>query len=177
MGKSKNKKIDLTLLIHPEWLQGAAGKNSKEELLGGSASHTSTATVEWNNLRAEHLRVVEFRGSLPEKISLSDGTTFYTDGRGGTLPRRAAFTCKEKTCGLDQDVYESLGKFGTTGPVAIYLCQGYCPCCDREGQPYGGRFFKTEGSQHGFNAAVREWEARKESDLKQYWPRTEVPLV
>lgn len=175
LGKSKNKKVDLTLLIHPKWLQGAPGKNLNGEALGGSASHSSTATIDWNNLRAEHLKVVEFRGSLPEQISLPDGTTFYTDGRGGTLPRRAAFTCKEKTCGLDQDVYESLGKFGTTGPVAIYLCQGYCPCCDQEGQPYGGRFFKTEDSQHGFNAAVQEWDARKEDDLKQYWPKTEVP--
>jgi adenine-specific DNA methylase len=176
LGKSKNKKIDLTLMVHPEWLTGAPGKKSSGEVLGGSVSHSATATIQWNNQRAENLKVVEFRGSLPEKIVLPDGAAFFTDGRGGTLPRRAAFTCKEPTCGLDQDVYESLGKFGTTGPVAIYLCQGYCPTCDKEGQPYGGRFFKTEDSHLGFNAAVLEWNSRKDDDLKDYWPKTEVPF-
>jgi adenine-specific DNA methylase len=67
---------------------------------------------------------------------------------------------------------------GKTGPMAAYAVQGYSSKRDDTGRPYGGRFFSAFNSffsrQH--NAAVSEWEARKNDDLKDYWPRSEIPF-
>jgi hypothetical protein len=176
LGKSKNKKIELTLLIHPDWLKGSPGKDAKGNLFGGSVTDTAEATAAWNLERAKSLKLIEVRGKLPEEIHCPDiGTPFFTDSRSSTMPRRAAFTCQEDTCGLEQDVYDSLGKFGTTGPVSPYVSQGYCPTCDTLGKPYGGRFFDSNTKVRPFNAAHKEWEYRKSSDLETYWPKSEIP--
>lgn len=39
LGKAKSKKVDLTLLIHPDWLKGVPGKDSAGETLGGSVAY------------------------------------------------------------------------------------------------------------------------------------------
>jgi len=176
LGKAKNKKIELTLLVHPDWLKGSSGKDSSGERLGGSVTDTAEATAAWNEERSKSLKLIEVRGKLPDEIECPDTKQkFFTDGRTSTMPRRAAFTCQEDTCGLEQDVYDSLGKFGTTGPVASYAIHGYCPCCNELGVPYGGRFFESAKNQTSFNAAHREWEVRKAVDLESFWPQSEIP--
>lgn len=47
----------------------------------------------------------------------------------------------------------------------------------RGGKPYGGRFFAAYDVAHArqYDAAFVEWEARKDNDLRDYWPRSEVP--
>lgn len=176
VGKSKNKKIELTLLIHPEWLKGSPGKDVHGNWFGGSVTDTAEATAAWNEEREKSLKLIEVRGKLPEEIECPEShIRFYTDSRTSTTPRRAAFTCQESTCGLEQDVYDSLGKFGTTGPVAAYAIQGYCPECDAQREAYGGRFFTSNMSMKGFDTANKEWEQRQIHDLDPYWAKSEIP--
>src|SRR5207253_7801496 len=60
-------------------------------------------------------------------------------------------------------------------PVAAYAIQGHCPACDRDGKPYGGRFFAPVTDASGFDAAAREWEERKDANLARFWPKSELP--
>ena len=121
------------------------------------------------------LQLIEVRGPLPESIACPDtGETFFTDGRGGTVPKKSAFACKEETCGLVQDVLTSIKKSGKSGPTAAYAVQGYCPACDEEKLPYSGRFFAIP-VMRPYDVAYREWELRRDLDLCAYWPKSEVP--
>lgn len=175
LGKAKNKGVDLTLLVHPDWLKGSPGQARDGRPFGGSVTDTAKATAAWNAERAKALKLIEVRGALPEQVECpGTGESFYTDGRGGTVPKKSTFTCKEATCGLDQDVLGSIKKSGKSGPFAMYAIQGYCPTCDKEGRPYSGRFFHTPQIQQ-CDAGFREWESRKEEDLAAYWPRSELP--
>ncbi|MFV9675980.1 MAG: DUF1156 domain-containing protein, partial [Anaerolineales bacterium] len=78
-------------------------------------------------------------------------------------------------CGKTQDILDSMKALGKNGPVAMYAIQGHCPECVKEGHLYSGRFFVPVDDSSPFDAAIREWEARKDADLKDYWPRSEVP--
>lgn len=176
LGKAKNKSVDLTLLIHPDWLKGSPGRAKDGTPLGGSATDDGNSTAAWNAERQKNLKLIEVRGTLPEQLTTPDNNqSFFTDSRGGTMPRRAAFTCQQQTCGLGQDVYESLGKTGKTGPVAIYAIQGYCPTCSELSLPYNGRFFGVPATHAPFSATSYEWEQRRLTDLANYWPKSEIP--
>lgn len=176
LGKAKNKSVDLTLLIHPDWLKGSDGRGSDGSLFGGSVTDTAAATAAWNAERAKTLKLIEVRGTLPEEIACPDtGEKFFTDGRGGTVPKKSTFTCKEATCGLDQDVLTSIKKSGRSGPIAMYAVQGYCPTCDKEGLPYSGRFF-AKPDVRPYDSAFCDWESQRDSDLSPYWPRSELPF-
>lgn len=59
----KNKTIDMTLLVHPDWLKGAAGSDEKG-ILGGTATSDIDSTIRWNELREKTLRLVEVRGKV-----------------------------------------------------------------------------------------------------------------
>jgi adenine-specific DNA methylase len=172
LGKGKNKKIELSLLVHPEWLAGAPklGPDGKE--FGGSATDTPDATAAWNRERAGHMRLVEVRGTLPDEVTCPKTKVTFSTSKG-TVPKRSNYACGE--CGTVQDVLETVKRSGKTGPVAAYAIQGYCPTCDREERPYGGRFFIPVTNTVVFDAAAHEWESRKEEDLKDYWPRSELP--
>jgi adenine-specific DNA methylase len=76
-----------------------------------------------------------------------------------------------------QDVLASVRATGKTGPMAGYAVQGYDPARAADGVPYGGRFFAPFGTLQArqYNAALREWEARKDADLAAYWPRSALP--
>ena len=171
--KQVNKKVELTLLVHPDWLKGAPGVDEHGKPFGGSAMDDAESTAAWNRERAKTLKLIEVRGKLPEKITLH-GTKeeFYTDQRGGTVPKKSTFECKK--CGLQQDVLDSIKKSGKTGPVAMYAIQGYCPTSDNEDALYGGRFFDIPNVE-SFNTAAKEWGLRKDSDLKEFWPKEELP--
>ena len=175
-GKPKRKKVELTLLVHPEWLKGEPGHDIAGREYGGSVDDPVEDTIRWNQARAAKCRLVEVRGKLPDEVACPEtGITFKTGKDGGTVPTKSNFVCMAETCGRKQDVLASVKALGKNGPVAMYAIQGYCPECDKEGQLYGGRFFMPVYDSAPFDAALREWEARKDTDLNDYWPRSEVP--
>ena len=172
--RPKKKKVELTLLVHPEWLKGESGYDSEGREYGGSADDSVEATIRWNQARAAKCRLVEVRGKLPDEVICPEtGVVIKTGKKGGTVPKKSNFACG--ACGKTQDILDSMKALGKNGPVAMYAIQGYCPECDKEGQLYGGRFFIPVDDSAPFDAALREWETRKEADLKDYWPRSEVP--
>jgi SAM-dependent methyltransferase len=172
----KDKKIDLTLLVHPDWLKGAPGKAAGGLSFGGSVTDDAESTARWNAERGKTLKLIEVRGPLPQEIECPDTKEMMgTDDKGGTVPKRSTFTCMEGTCGKQWDVLDSIKKTKKSGPVAMYTVQGYCPACDKAGQPYSGRFFAAP-QVRGFDGAHQEWEQRREADFAGYWPRSEVPF-
>lgn len=174
LGKAKNKKISLTLLVHPDWLKGAPGKNVSGHSYGGSAWDESESTAAWNEMRAEAIRLIEVRGNLPEQVACPDtGELFFTDRRGGTIPKKSHFACG--SCGLSQNVLDTMTAYGKSAPFAAMYIQGYCPCCKEGKEAYSGRFFEASSSSKQLSQAHREWNLRFKSDLEDWWPRTSVP--
>ena len=174
LGKPKNKSVNLTLLIHPDWLKGAPGKATDGTPFGGSATDDAASTAAWNAERQKNLKLIEVRGTLPTEIVCPDTkTVFHTDT--GTVPKRSTFACMESTCGKQWDVLDAIKPTGKTGPIATYAIQGYCPTCDIDGRPYGGRFFAVSDCK-STDVANFEWERRQDKDLANYWPRSEVPF-
>lgn len=116
--------------------------------------------------------LVEVRGPLPKVVECPE-TGLKIDTEEGTVPRKSHYACQ--ACGTVQDVLDTVKASGKSGPVAAYAVQGYSPARDREGAAYGGRFFAAMDNTARFDAAQREWETRKKTDLKDYWPRSELP--
>lgn len=173
LGKSKNKSVELTLLIHPDWLKGSPGKSRDGGLLGGCATDDAASTAAWNAERHKCLKLIEVRGSLPPEIMCPDSKEAF-DTENGTVPRKSTFTCMESTCGKQWDVLEAIKATKKTGPIAAYAIQGYCPTCDQQKLPYSGRFFAVPNHKV-LDRAHEEWERRSKSDLAVYWPQSEVP--
>lgn len=168
----KSKPVQMYLLIHPEWMKGASGFAGEEEL-GGWAGAPAEATSDWYEKRMENLRVIEVRGdSLPDRVTLDDGSVI--EAGQGTVPKQAQFTCA--SCGKTQDRLGATKRVKHTAPVAAYALQCHCPQCELEGFTYGGRYFKAPDANdiRRLAASEREWQERKEADLKEYWPRMEI---
>jgi len=175
LGKSKNKKIDFTLLVHPDWLKGSPGKDADGNWFGGSVKDTAEATAAWNKERAKTLKLIEVRGKLPEQIVCPDtGKELSTGKEGGTITKRSTFACQERTCGKEQDVLAAIRESGRTGPAAAYVIQGSCPWCKEDKQPYSGRFFKCADTK-SLNSATEEWLIRRDRDFIDYYPTSELP--
>ncbi|QDS97682.1 hypothetical protein [Adhaeretor mobilis] len=173
--KAKNKKVSLTLLVHPSWLRGASAQDAVGPY-GGRAIDGAEATSRWNHARSKTLSFIEVRGKLPDEITTPDtNETVATGKKGGTIPGKSAFTCQEATCGLDQDILTAIRQTETTGPLAAYAVQGYCSACNEDKQPYGGRFF-AEPKADTINAAFAEWQSRGKEELDAWWPKTELPF-
>ena len=174
-GKTKrSKRIKLSLLIHPQWLAGETGTSEEGEPYGGSVSDDVDSTVRWNLTRGRKVKLLEVRGKLPDEVICPEtGQIVKTGKTGGTVPRKSRFACG--ACGTVQDVLTAIKASGKSGPVAQYAVQGYCPTCKNEGRPYRGRFFSAVRDTRRFDAAAREWEARKENDLALFWPRQKIP--
>ena len=174
LGKGKNKKVELSLLVHPQWLAGEAKQDPDGQPYGGSAQDDAEATARWNAARAAKIRLLEVRGALPDEVTDPEtGVTFAP--QKGTVPKKSHYACS--ACGTVQDVLTTIKATGKTGPMAAYAVQGYAPKRDAAGKPYGGRFFAAYDAAHArqYDAAFAEWEARKDADLKDYWPRSELP--
>ena len=197
LGKVKNKKVELSLLVHPQWLAGSAGApppqpppagGGSESLsfsspqrgevgrggYGGSAQDDAASTARWNQERASKIRLLEVRGALPEEVTCPDTkVTFPTDR--ANKASNGKFTCAQ--CGTTQDIIAALRPTGKTAPFGAYAVQGFAPQRGAAGQPYGGRFFAAFDVAHAkqYDAAFAEWEARKDGDLKDYWPQSEIP--
>ena len=176
LGKDKNKKVELALLVHPEWLKGSPKQDSRGNEYGGSAKDDVAPTIRWNTERANHLRLLEVRGKLPETVTCPEtGVTFSTGSKGGTVPKQSTFTCQSD--GKENDVLDAIKASGRTGPMAGYAVQAFSPGRKESGAPYGGKYFLPfdEKAAKQYNASLKEWEERKETDLASYWPRSEVP--
>jgi putative DNA methylase len=165
LGKAKNKKVELTLLIHPQWLEGCPKHDAQGREYGGSATDSVEATIRWNNARAPKLRLLEVRGRLPEQVTCPETrVAFFTDSRAGTVPRRSTFACAAD--GTPNDVLEATRQTGKAAPFAAYAVLGHSP-------KSGEKFFTTP-TLDGLNAAARDWETRKESDLNGFWPTSKI---
>jgi putative DNA methylase len=64
LGKGKNKKVELSLLVHPQWLAGEAKQDASGQPYGGSAQDDVAATTRWDAARASKIRFLEVRGAL-----------------------------------------------------------------------------------------------------------------
>ena len=174
LGKGKNKRVELSLLVHPQWLAGAPNQDANGHAYGGSAQDDLAATTRWDRERAATIRLLEVRGRLPDEVTCPEtNVTFKSDV--GTVPKRSNFACA--ACGTAQGVMNSIKPTKKSGQMAAYSIQGYAPKRDAAKKPYKGRFFAAYGTTHArqYDAAFAEWETHKESDLKDYWPRSEVP--
>ncbi len=176
LGKGKNKKVDLTLLVHPEWLAGSPATDATGTPYGGSPQDGTTSTAAWNAERARHIRLLEVRGNLPEKVTCPETRMTFSSGKeGGTVPKRSTFTCA--SCGTQQDVMNATRDSLKGGQVAGYSIQGLAPARATTNAPYNGRFFAPFDQKLAdqYSNAVAEWEKRKDADLAPYWPKSEVP--
>ena len=110
---------------------------------------------------------------LPRYIQLANGACL--DTRIGTSPKPSYFACA--ACGKSQDQRDALQKAQHGAPVAVYAVQGYCPACDAEARIYRGRFFAAFDAHASktLTNAEHEWFTRRDADLRDYWPRDELP--
>lgn len=174
LGKGKNKKVELSLLVHPQWLAGSPKQDANSQPYGGSAQDDVAATTRWDSERASKIRLLEVRGALPDQVTCPETKITFAP-ENGTVPKKSHYACA--ACGTVQDVLTTIKATGKTGPMAAYAVQGYAPKRDAAGKPYSGRFFAAYDTAHAkqYDAALAEWETRKEADLKDYWPRSELP--
>lgn len=175
LGKGKNKKVELSLLVHPQWLAGSPKQDANGQPYGGSAQDDVAATTRWDSERASKIRLLEVRGALPEEVTCPETKITFAP-ENGTVPKKSHYACA--ACGTVQDVLTTVKATGKTGPMAAYAVQGYAPKRDAAGKPYSGRFFAAYGTAHArqYDTAFAEWEARKDSDLREYWPRSAIPI-
>lgn len=174
LGKGKNKKVTLSLLVHPRWLAGEAKQDANGQPYGGSAQDDVASSTRWDAARAAKIRLLEVRGTLPDEVTDPEtGATFAPEK--GTVPKRSNFACA--ACGTVQDVLATVRASGKTGAMAAYAAQCYAPKRDAAGNPYGGRFFASFDNAFArqYDAAALEWNERKDADLKEYYPRSSVP--
>lgn len=168
----KRKPVQMYLLVHPEWLKGAAGVSGGEEL-GGWAGAPPDKTTEWYEKRIEKLDLVEVRGSfLAKHLSLNDGTYLVTGV--GTVPQKTKFSCG--LCGRQNSSLTAIKATGHTAPISAYTLQCYCSQCKIEGYNYEGRYFKTpdEYDINRLAEAEKEWHYRSKTDLSYYWPQQKM---
>lgn len=175
LGKGKNKKVELSLLMHPQWLAGSAKQDADGQPYGGSAQDEMASSTRWGSERTSKISLLEVRGTLPDEVTCPE-TKITFSPENGTVPKKSHYACA--ACGTVQDVLTTIKNTGKTGPMAAYTVQGYAPKRDAAGKPNNGRFFAPYSTSHARqqDAAFAEWEARKEEDLKDYWPRSELSL-
>ncbi|NMQ19158.1 DUF1156 domain-containing protein [Candidatus Competibacter phosphatis] len=175
LDKGKNKKVELSLLVHPQWLAGEAKQDANGQSYGGSAQDDVAATTRWDAARAAKIRLLEVRGALPDEVTDPETEITFAP-ENGTVPKAANFTCA--ACGAVQPIVVAIEATKKTAPSSMYAIQGYAPKRDAAGKPYGGRFFSAADGAFArqYDAAFKEWEERKESDLKDYWPRSAIPF-
>ncbi|MEI6872925.1 MAG: DUF1156 domain-containing protein, partial [Verrucomicrobiota bacterium] len=173
LGKGKNKKVEISLLVHPQWLAGSAKHDTNGQPFGGSAQDDAASSARWNQERASKIRLLEVRGKLPDEVTCPE-TEVKFKTNAGTVPKQSTFACG--ACGTVQDVLKSVKATGKTGPMSAFSVQGYAPKRDESGAPYSGRFFAglDERLANQYVRAAKEWEERKGTDLSEFWPKDEL---
>jgi len=170
LGKGKNKKVNLTLLVHPEWLAGSPMENPDGNQLNGSAQDSAKDSEAWIRERSSSSDLIEVRGHVPPEIQI-DGKVFKTDV--ATVCGRGAFECA--SCGTQQRILKSTRASGKAAPFSGYAVQAYTPepqnlkALQKFFLPYSDDIPKKEA------AASAEWDQRKVTDLADYWPKSEIP--
>ena len=174
--KSKSKKVELTLLIHPDWLAGSSPRGPDGSAYGGSFTSSVRESSGWYRDRSRAVKLIEVRGRLPETVADPEtGATIHTGSKGGTVPKNSTFTCG--ACGTAQRVLEAVSASKVSAPLAPMVIQGHCPRCAAEQHHYNGRFFASPaGCVEAIIAAEREWDERRDADLAPWWPRSELPF-
>jgi hypothetical protein len=145
------KKVELSLLVHPEWLVGAPKQDTNGLAYGGSAQDDVAATTRWDQARATKIRLLEVRGSLPDQVTCPETNITFAPEKG-TVPKKSNYACS--ACGMVQDVLTTTKPTGKTGPMAAYAVQGYAPKRDAAGKPYSGRFFAAYGMRTPGNTTL-----------------------
>jgi len=188
-----HKRVSLTLLVHPRWLPGSAGGDAEGEF-GGYAGAPLDAERRWIETRSEGLAFVEVRGELPaaipDPLDPTGRTTIDTSrGTAKRIVRRdkegslkevdedSTFVCGH--CGYGQDFLTAVKPTGHTPPAFPYVLQGYCPTCDAERRPYGGRFFKAADQEDRTRwlAAVADWDAQQSHLFGALVPTEPLPFA
>ena len=172
--KPDKKKVNLSLLVHPDWLNGGSDTDSSGTPFGGCADDSVEATTRWNQARAAVCKLIEVRGDLPDEVTLEDGTVVKTGKDGGTIPGKSTFACA--SCGTVDDIREAIAATGKNGPIAMYATQGFCPHCKEAGEAYNGRFFASVVDTSAYDTSCLEWARRSREDLTGFWPTSEVPF-
>jgi putative DNA methylase len=193
-GKGESRKVELALLIEPSWLNGSPHVDGSGNPYGGAAQDDVESTIRWNRTRSKAAGLIEIRGTVtrekidkktgaikierdwPETISHPvTGELIRVGDAGGTVPKRSTFECA--ACGQAQDVMKTTRATQKSGQVAGYAIQGHSRLLAETGNGYGGRFFAEFGQEASkrYDAACKEWATRKDADLGQWWPRSEVP--
>ncbi len=189
LGKGKNKPVELSLIVHPQWLKGSPKLDITGQSFGGSAQDDAASTTRWNQERAAKIRLLEVRGTetitetsrngeekatqiIPRQVTCPETKVTFDTGTG-TIAKKSAFACAD--CGIVQDVLTSMTGNCGKAPMAAYAVQGFSAKLKDAGARYGGRFFAALSNSRQLDAAAVEWELRKSGDLSEYWPRTAVP--
>lgn len=192
-GKGERKKVDLALVVDPDWMAGISREDASGAPYGGSPQDDADSTIAWNSARAVKAGLIEIRGLVteerhdksgaaktvsdwPEKITHPVTNREIRIGeKGGTVPKKSAYTCE--ACGTVQDVLSTVKSSGKAGPVAGYAIQAYSGRLANQRSAYNGRFFRAfdRSAAARYNAACAEWEARRDKDLAPWWPRSELP--
>jgi adenine-specific DNA methylase len=172
LGKGRNKKVELSLLVHPQWLAGEDPTSPSGETFGGSPQDSFSMSAEWSRARGTKVRLLEVRGHLPAEVICPETfATILTGKRGGTARKTSNYRCSQ--CGTEQDLLDGLRKLQAGAPVAAYAVQAFSKALE-SASALGGKFFApfNEGLVRQINAASKEWESRRELDLRDYWPRS-----
>jgi len=174
LGKGVSKKIELSLLVHPQWLAGSSSIDEEGRPYGGSAQDDAESTARWNAARAKSIRLLEVRGKLPDEVEDPETGLRFAPEKG-TVPKKSHYACG--ACGTVQDVLGSIKPTGKTGAMAGYVIQGYAPKLAERNNAYNGRFFApfNEPLARQYDAAFAEWSERSKTDLEPYWPKSELP--
>ncbi|MGY4349731.1 transposase-like protein/predicted RNA methylase [Bradyrhizobium sp. GM7.3] len=176
LGKPKSKKVELSLLVHPKWLAGSKKDDDLGLPFGGSSQDSAEDTCRWNMERAKTSGLVEVRGKLPDAVTFPhEDIPIKTGADGGTLSKPGCFTCA--SCGTETKQIEGFASIGKTAPIAAYAVQAKANDVYHDSSLLKGRYFSSFDEQRArqFNAAVTEWNIRKEGDLSLYWPRSKIP--
>jgi putative DNA methylase len=175
LGKAKSKKVDCTLLVHPEWLRGCSDTDANGDLLGGSVEDDADSTTRWHMNRSSSLTLIEVRGCLPEEVTCPDTQEKFSTGKNrGNVPGKSKFKCRNDTCGREQDILTAVKASKKSGPFAAYAIQAYCPsCCDHDEGDKGKYFDKPNA--RSLAASLSEWAERSSTDLASFFPHEEIP--
>lgn len=175
LGKGSNKKIELSLLVLPEWLKGAPQFGNDGALYGGTPKSNPSSSASWNAIRASTIGLLEVRGKLPNEF-IYPPTGMVVNTSAGTVPKKASYTCS--SCGTTQDILTTVKASGDAGPIAGYAIHGYSPSRSDLGRSYNGRFFSEFNVDLAkqYSLAIEEWDRRSKTDLADFWPKSEVPF-
>ena len=167
----QKKKVQLWLLVSPEWLKGVGGKDEQGHEYGGYAGAPAADTAAWNRKRLENLALIEIRAKKEPESFIFHGKAFSTSG---SMPANGQFVCHR--CGKKQKVIEGVRETSHTAPAAMYAMQCYCPECEKAGFRYNGRYFKAPSQDDIYreNMAEAEWTKHSTTDLSLYWPQMEM---